>query len=81
MSDDEHEMSSDKWVKAQSWSHVDLLEFLCLAFWALLVFMVIPHWWDNHGLTLATLNGQAFYMVPVLLKFFILYDFSDSLLP
>ena len=65
MSDDEHEMSGDKWVEAQSWSHVDLLEFLRPAFWALLVFMVIPRWWDNHGLTLAALNGQAFYMVRV----------------
>ena len=58
MSDNEHEMSGDKWVEAQSWSHVDLLEFLRPAFWALLVFMVIPRWWDNHSLTLATLNGQ-----------------------
>jgi len=76
MSDDEHEMSGDKWVEAQSWSHVDLLEFLRPAFWALLVFMVIPRWWDNHGLTLAALNGQALYMVRVLVfKFFIFIVF------
>ena len=63
MSDDDRDMSGDKWVEARTWSHVDLLEFLRPAFWALLAFMLFPRWWDNHELTLSALNGQALYMV------------------
>jgi len=63
MSDDDREASGEKWVEARSWSHVDLLEFIRPAFWALLAFMLLPRWWDNHELTLAALNGQALYMV------------------
>jgi len=65
MSDDDREASGEKWLEARSWSQVDLLEFLRPAFWALLMFMVIPRWWDNHSLTLAALNGQALYMVRI----------------
>jgi len=66
MSDDDRDASGEKWLAVRSWSHVDLLEFLRPAFWALLVFMVLLHWWDNHDLTLAALNGQALYMVRAL---------------
>ena len=69
MSDDDRDASGEKWLAVRSWSHVDLLEFLRPAFWALLVFMVLPRWWDNHDVTLAALNGQAFYMVRALFKF------------
>ena len=70
MSDDDREASGDKWVEACAWSHVDLLEFLRPAFWALLAFMLLPRWWDNHELTVAALNGQALYMVSFLFLLF-----------
>jgi hypothetical protein len=79
MSDDDREASGEKWVEARSWSHVDLLEFIRPAFWAMLAFMLIPRWWDNTELTLATLNGQALYMV-CLLSFFLFYLFLFCLL-
>ena len=81
MSDNDCDASGERWLEACSWSHVDLLEFLCLAFWALLIFMVILCWWDNHDLTLATLNGQALYMVCVLLKFLFIFTVFDFLPP
>jgi hypothetical protein len=71
MSDDDREISGDRWVEARTWSHVDLLEFLRPAFWALLAFMLFPRWWDNHELTLSALNGQALYMVSPLFFLFI----------
>jgi hypothetical protein len=74
MSDDDREASGEKWVEARSWSHVDLLEFIRPAFWAMLAFMLIPRWWDNTELTLATLNGQALYMV-CLLSFYFYFVF------
>ena len=70
MSDDDREASGAKWVEARSWSHVDLLEFLRPAFWALVAFMLLPRWWDNHDLTVAALNGQALYMVSLLFFYF-----------
>jgi len=71
MSDDDREASGEKWVEARSWSHIDLLEFVRPAFWAMLAFMLIPRWWDNHELTLAALNGQALYMVGLIFFHFV----------
>ena len=48
---------------SESWTHVDIYEFLRPAVWALSSFMVTPNWRRNQELTLLALNGQALTMV------------------
>ena len=48
---------------SESWTHVDIYEFLRPAMWALASFMVTPNWRRNQELTLLALNGQALPMV------------------
>ena len=61
----------------ESWTHVDLFEFLRPAVWALSAFMVTPRWWDNHELILAALHGQTLFMVRdfSLIYLFVLFNF------
>ena len=48
---------------SESWTHVDIYEFLRPAMWALASFMLNPNWRRDQELTLLALNGQALSMV------------------
>ena len=48
---------------SESWTHVDILEFLRPAVWALSSFMGTPNWRRNQELAVIALQGQALFMV------------------
>ena len=65
---------------SESWTHVDIYEFLRPAVWALSSFMGTPNWRRNQELTLAALQGQALFMVSFYSLYLLFYSLSKLLI-